>query len=103
MVHEAGEQGREPSEEDLRAVEEVLARLMPSPGRDTPEYEQKLKALAAYRAEAGADWFDLRCGLRAPRDPVEQAEADLFRGRITQEQLLGVMKADAERPRGSGP
>ncbi len=89
---------REPSDDDFRAAEEVLAQRMPSLQRSTPKYEKMRQALAMLRAEAGKDGFDLRYGLRKPRSSVEQMEADLFQGRVTEDQARDMLKADAERP-----
>jgi hypothetical protein len=98
MPHDGAGHGREPSGEDFRAAEEVLALLMPALVRSAPEYEEKRRALAAYRAEVGGDRFGLRYGLRQPRNPAEQAEADFMQGRITEDQFREMLKADAERP-----
>jgi len=76
----------------------VLAWLMPALERDAPGYEEKRRALAAHRAELGGERFDLQYGLRKPRNPAEQAEADFAQGRITYEELGQALKADAERP-----
>ncbi|HUT58107.1 MAG TPA: hypothetical protein VNA25_09695 [Phycisphaerae bacterium] len=92
------ERAREPIADDFRAAEEVLARLMPSLDRDAHEYHDKQQALAQLRAKVGKDRFDLRYGLRPPRDAIERAEIDLFQGRITQDQFREACKADAERP-----
>jgi len=98
MPHDGAEHGREPSGEDFRAAEEVLALLMPALVRSTPEYEEKRRALAEFRAEVGKDRFDLRYSLRPPRSAVEQAELDFMQGRITEDQFRKMLKADAERP-----
>jgi len=88
----------EPSSADFAAAEEVLARLMPALERDTPEYLEKRRALAAYRARIGGERFDLYYGRRRPRDPREEAEAEFFQGRITEEQFAEMLRAEAERP-----
>lgn len=98
MSDDAAQHGHEPSADDFGAAEGVLSRLMPLLGRDAPEYRDKRQALARFCAEVGKDGFDLRYGLRPPRSVIEQAEADFFQGRITQEQLREMLKADAERP-----
>ena len=98
MPDDVAQDGREPSADDFGAAEGVLSRLMPSLGRDTPEYRDKRQALARFRAAVGKDRFGLLYGLRPPRSAVERAELDFFQERITQEQLREVLKADAERP-----
>ena len=97
MLDDAAQHGREPSADDFGVAEGVLSWLMPSLGRDTAEYRDKRQALARFRAEVGKDRFDLRYGLRPPRDAVERAEIDFFQGRITQDQFREALKADAER------
>ena len=97
MLDDAAQHGCEPSADDFGAAEGVLPQLMPSLGRDTPEYRDKRQALAKFRAEVGKDRFDLYYGLRPPRDAVERAEIDFSQGRITHDQLAEAMKADAER------
>lgn len=98
MPDDAAQHGREPSADDFGVAQGVLSRLMPSLGRDTPEYRDKRQALARFRAEVGKDRFDLQYGLRPPRSAVERAEIDFFQGRVTQAQFREVLKADAERP-----
>jgi len=98
MAHIDTESEREPSADDFGAAEKVLARLMPSLEPGTLEYRDKRQALGMLRARCGKDMFELRYGLRSPKNSVEQAEADFVQERITQEQLAMVLKADAERP-----
>lgn len=98
MPDDAAQHGREPDADDFGVAEEMLSRLMPSLGRDTPECRDKRQALARFRAEVGKDRFDLQYGLRPPRDAVERAETDFFQRRLTQDQFREFLKADAERP-----
>jgi hypothetical protein len=85
-----GRPQREPTEEDLDAAAQFIARLMPSLERSTQEYRDKQRAVAELRAEGDGDTFDLRHGLLPPRNAWEQAEVDLYDGRITGKQFEEV-------------
>ncbi len=89
---------REPSDEDFRAAEAVLARQMPSLERSVPEYAEERRKFAELHAEMDKDRFELRYGLRPPRSAIEQAEVDCNQGRITEDRFREMLKADAERP-----
>ena len=91
------ERARKPIADDFRAAEEVLARLMPSLDQDAHEYHDKRQALAQRRAKVGGDRFDLRHGLRPPRNAFERVNVDFLQGRITQDQFREAWKADAGR------
>ena len=57
----------------------------------------KRHALAQRRAKVGGDSFDLRHGLRPPRNAFERVNVDFLQGRITQDQFREAWKADAGR------
>ena len=59
MPHDS-KKGCPPNSDDFQLAEEVLARLMPSLVRNTPEYEENRQALAAYRVYVGGDRFSLQ-------------------------------------------
>jgi len=91
-------QGREPSDEDLRAAEEVLPLLEIPPEPGTQDYRDRLQTVAEHRAHMGGDAFDLCYGRRTPRNANEQAEADFYQGGSSKEEHGAYLKADAERP-----
>ena len=88
----------QPSEEDFRVAAEVIARWPDAPKVGTPEYAQKLGALAQFRAEFDHDSFDLRFGRREPVCGAERLRVRADREDWDQTRFAKEIQAFAERP-----
>lgn len=87
----------QPSEDDFCVAAEVIAHWPDAPKVGTPEYAQKLGALAQFRAETDHDSFDLRFGRREPVCGAERLRVRADREGWDLERSRAEFQAFAER------
>jgi hypothetical protein len=83
---------------DRQAARRAMARHWPTLEQSSPKYTAMLESLAGVHSIAGADDFELRYGLRPPKDRAKEWTLQFMREEISSEELGARLKADAERP-----
>lgn len=86
------------NETDREAARRALARNWPDLAPTSDKYAKLLETFADLHRNFGLESFELRFNLRLPRDRVEEWNRQYMHGEITEEELRGRLKADAERP-----
>ena len=98
MAEQSSESNRSPNDVDFDAARRALARNWPDLAEGSPKYLAFCKSLAEFHREFGVESFELRYGLRPPKDQLEEWDLQFMQGAISEEQFGALLKADAERP-----